>query len=173
MRRGTVTEGVQHAAETLFHDLGAIACDLESTQHDVRQMVPDGARGQFHAVADDVVLIGVDRQRILRVQRLKATLRHGERVVREVDLPGFLVQLVHREVHDPAETEGVLLDQVQLGCDLGAHHAGEFGDFIALACGEEHGIPGLEAADFTDALDAIGFEVLDDRALAAFFPKMM
>ena len=64
---------------------------------------------QLHAVAHDVVLERLDRQRILRVQRLQPALRHAERIVAEIDLLGFLVQLEHREVGDPAEAERALL----------------------------------------------------------------
>ena len=38
-------------------------------------------------------------------------LRHGERIVGEVDLLVFLVPFVHREVDDPAEFEAVFVDQ--------------------------------------------------------------
>ena len=53
-------------------------------------VVPDRARRQLHAVADDVVLPGEDIERVLRLQRFHLALGHGERVVGEVDLPGVL-----------------------------------------------------------------------------------
>jgi hypothetical protein len=70
-------------------------------------MVADAARGDLEAVADDVVLERLDRQRILVLQRIDAALRHRERVVREVDLLVVLVVLVHREVDDPAQREAL------------------------------------------------------------------
>ena len=81
--------------------------------------------GQLDAVADDVVLVGLDRQRVLRLERLEPALRHRERVVAEVDLAGLLVPLVHREVDDPAEPVGVLLDQIELLAQLDADPAGQ------------------------------------------------
>ena len=59
---------------------------LERLVHDVGPVVADRAARQLDAVADDVVLVGLDRQRILRLQRVEPALRHRERVVAEVDL---------------------------------------------------------------------------------------
>ena len=106
--------GVEHAAEPRL-DLGRrIARDRERLVHDVGPVVADRARRQFDAVADDVVLERLDRQRVLRLERLEPALRHRERVVGELDLPGLLVALVHREIDDPAELEPALAHQVQL-----------------------------------------------------------
>ena len=120
---------------------------------------------QFHAVAHDVVLIRLDGQRVLRVQRLQPALRHAERVVAEIDLSGLLVQLVHREVGDPAEPERALLDQAEF--------------FGRAACAPRRRISPplrscpprrtprrrLEPARRADRLGAVGFEVARDRPL--------
>ncbi len=66
------------------------------------RLVADRARGDFEAVADRVVLVGLDRQRILVQQRFEAALRHRERVVGEIDLLVFLAPFEEREVDDPA-----------------------------------------------------------------------
>ena len=63
-----------------------VAGDLERLVHDVRAVVPDRARAQLDAVADDVVLPGEDVERVLGLQRLQLALRHREGVVAEVDL---------------------------------------------------------------------------------------
>src|SRR3546814_7673159 len=71
------------AGELVVHHLGTVAGDLEGLVHDLGAVVPDRARGQFHAVADDVVLVGQDIERILGLQRLQTALRHRERVDRK------------------------------------------------------------------------------------------
>src|SRR5690606_30827080 len=110
-------EGVQHTAEARLDDAPVIARDLEGLDHDVRAMVPDRARGELDAVADDVILIALDLERIFRLERLETALRHGEGVMAEVDLLLHLVIFVHREVDDPAEVEHVLLANVELLAD--------------------------------------------------------
>ncbi len=108
-------------------------------------MVPDGARRQFDAVADDVVLIGVDGERILGEERFHATLRHRERVVAELDLVGVFVELVHREIDDPAELELLRIDEAEFFAQTRAHGAGELGGGKLLVAGEEHGIAVFQA----------------------------
>src|SRR3546814_3812174 len=75
-------------------------------------MVTDRAGGQLHAVADDVVLEGQDVERVLGLQRLEAALRHREGIMAELHLAG-VVELEHREIDDPAEAEGVLLQKIE------------------------------------------------------------
>ena len=77
-------------------------------------MVAEAARDDLEAVADQVVLERLDGERILVFQRVHAALRHRERIVREVDLLLVLVPLVEREVDDPGEFEGVLVDEAKL-----------------------------------------------------------
>ena len=165
MRRGAVAESVQHAAEAGFDFRSRVAGDGKGLDHDVRSVVADGARRQLDAVADDVVLVGLDGQRVLRLKRFHAALRHRERVVAEVDQAGFLVQFVHREVGDPAEAELALGDQAELVAELGPDLTGEFRRFVLLACGEEDGVAGVEAAGDADGFGAVGFQVAGDRAL--------
>src|SRR5690606_27807854 len=118
-------ESVEKTAEAFLELSAVIAGDLEGLDHHLRQVVPDSARGQFHPVTDDVVLPRLDGEGVLGLQRLQTALGHGEGIVRELDLPRLLVQLVHREVDDPAELEDVLLDQVQLLADVSASLASE------------------------------------------------
>ena len=77
-------------------------------------MIANPARGEFVAIAGDIVLEGLDGQRVCARQRLETALRHRERIVGEVDLLLLLVPLEHREVDDPAELEPVLVDQLEL-----------------------------------------------------------
>ena len=82
-------------------------------------------RCDLEAVADHVVLERLDAERLLAVQRLDAALRHGERVVGEVDLLLVLVPLEEREVDDPAQLEAVAVDEVQFLAGAGARGARE------------------------------------------------
>ena len=45
----------------------------------------------------------------------------------EDDLAGLLVPLVHGEVHDEAEAEGVLFQKIQTAAQLGANLSGQPG----------------------------------------------
>ena len=140
--------------------------------HDLGQVVPDRTRRQLHAVADDVVLVGFERQQLLVAlgpfQRRKPALRHGERVVGEVDLLLLLVPLVHRKVDDPAELELVLIDQIQLAADLGARLAGELVELGRIAGGEERRVAHLEAHLLPDGACPLGTDILGNRPGATF-----
>ena len=114
-------------------------------------MIADGAGGQFHAVADDVVLDrlqaenlfligGVEREKFLNRQ-----IRHREWVVREVDLLVLLVPFVHRKIDDPAQLEAVLRDQAEFFADLGSRGAGEFHEALRLAGNEKHRVAILQS----------------------------
>ena len=76
--------------------------------------------------------------RLRVLERVEPALRHGERVVGEVDLLLLLVPLEHGEVDDPAELEAVLVDQFQLVPDAGARLAGEPVELRRRAGDEEH-----------------------------------
>ena len=127
MRRGAVAERVQHAAEALLHLLGRVAGDLEGADHDVRAMVADRAR----ATAP---------RRCTRCRYWNALMVSGSCAFSASSPPcgmlnglwlkstlsGFLVQLEHREVGDPAEAERALLAETELLGQSRAHRAGEF-----------------------------------------------
>src|SRR5580700_371715 len=74
MRRGAVLERPVHAAESLDHRLFAVARDLEGLQHGLGTMVADAARREFVAIACNVVLERLDRERVLAKQRFKSAL---------------------------------------------------------------------------------------------------
>src|SRR3546814_1802003 len=98
------------------------------------------SQGKLHAVAHDVVLIGEDVERVFRFQRLQLARRHREGVVAEIDLLRVLVIFIHREIDDPAEAEGVLLDQAQFLPNAGACKSGELRRVLFLACGEKYAV---------------------------------
>ncbi len=103
MRRRTILEGAVHAAKALFDICLGKADQFKRLDHEVRRLVTDGTRSNFEAVADCVVLVSLIVTRILIFQRIQTALRHGERVVSEVDLLFFFVVFEEREVNDPAE----------------------------------------------------------------------
>lgn len=147
----------------MLDGLTVVTGDLERLDHQLGLVVTDGPGGQLDAVADDVVLPGKDVQRVLRLQVLQAALRHGERVVREVDLAGLLVLLVHREVDDPAEPEDALLEVAGAlgGLDPDGRH--DLGDLVELAGAEEDGVARDERQALGEGLDVRLGEELGDR----------
>src|SRR5262249_21675624 len=119
VRRCTKRKRAQHAAELLLQRVLAVAGDGKRLAHDVWAVITDGAGGQFDAVADDVVLDRLDAKCCLRirlVERKKCVngiVRHGKRIMGEIDLLLLLVPFVHREIDDPAKIEAVLCNPVQ------------------------------------------------------------
>ena len=70
-------------------------------------MVADSARRKFDPVAYDVVLERQNVAWLLAFQGFEATLRHRERVVRELPLARLYAPLEHREIDYPAKGEQV------------------------------------------------------------------
>ena len=78
-------------------------------------MVAHRAGGQLHAVAHQVVLEGGDGQGVhLPLDGLfddfQAAVGHGEGVMAEFQLAGLLANLIHGEVHNPAELIPLLVN---------------------------------------------------------------
>ena len=83
-------------------------------------MVPDGTAAELHAVAHQIVLVGGDGQGIDLAplglqQHLQPAAGHGEGVVAELQLTAFVADLVHGEVHDPAELVALLIHMTGAG----------------------------------------------------------
>ena len=108
MGRRAVGEGVVHRGELLL-DVGFAEADqFEGFDHDLGVVVPDRAGRELHAVADEVILVGSDGQRInfaaLCLQKhLQTACGHRERVMAEFQLARFVADLIHREIDNPAE----------------------------------------------------------------------
>ncbi len=86
------------------------------------------------------------RDRLRRRAPSMLALRHGERVVREVDLLLVLVPLVHREVDDPAEARTAPCRSARVPCRCGARGAGELRGLLRHVAGEEHGVAAFSPA---------------------------
>ena len=171
----TVAERIVHGRE-LGLDIGfAEAHELKGTDHDLGVVVPDGAGGQLHAVADQIILIGVDRQRVdlaamRTLKRLQAALRHGERVVAELQLAGLLADLIHREVDDPAE---LIALGIHMALDLRAEQLAQYAcglDGRAVLAGGQRDEAVLRQAELFDDLVLLFGDKLGDAAdqLAVF-----
>src|SRR3984893_1881012 len=138
MRRGAVFERVEHPGKTRLDLLGRISGDRKGLIHDVRAVIADRPRGELDAVADGVVLVRRNLQRILLLERREAALRHRERVMAELDLAGLLVALVHRETGNPAEIEAVLGGETGLLADPEPGGAGDRAERARYASDEKH-----------------------------------
>ena len=114
MRRRSILERRDHPLELLIDDRSVVACNLKSLVHDLRLVIADRTRRQLDPVADDVVLISQDVQRIHCLQGFHLPLRHRKWIVTEYHSLLDFIPLVHREIYNPTELERVLLNQSQL-----------------------------------------------------------
>ena len=65
MRRSAVLEGFVERREFGFDDFFSVAGNLKRLDHQLGAVVPHGAGGELGAVADNVVLVSEDFERIL------------------------------------------------------------------------------------------------------------
>src|SRR3546814_21062133 len=82
----------------------------------------------------------------------------------ELHLAG-VVELEHREIDDPAEAEGVLLQKIELVAQAIAHLARQLRGRQRLVAGEEDRIAVLQAGNRLDLRETPGGEVLGVRSL--------
>src|SRR3546814_20683293 len=88
MRRCAVLEGAIEPPETLLDVCLRQPDQLERLDHRFGRLIADRSRRDLETVADHVVLVRLDRQRILIVERVEHTLRHREGLVCETDQSG-------------------------------------------------------------------------------------
>ena len=171
VRRRAELERAVEGAELLHDVVLRVARDLERLVHDLDLVVADRARRELDAVADDVVLVRLDGERVLGIERLKPALRHREGVVREDDLARLRVLLEEREVYDPAEAvDAVLADVVrQVVGDVGADDPREAVALVDVGGHEEERVGRLHARDLLHLLKLLRREELRDRALELAF----
>src|SRR5207247_8209262 len=136
----SIFEGVEHAGKSGFHFFRRIAGNCERLVHDVGAMIADRSRCQLDPVADDVVLVSDNVERIRPLERLEPALRHRERVVAELDLLAFLVQLVHREIGHPAELEDTIPSEAEFAPDLEPRGACKWRKALRYAAHEKNRI---------------------------------
>ena len=84
--------------------------------------------------------------------------------MREVDLLSVLVPLVHREIDDPAELEGALVDELELLPDLVRAWAGELGEFNSGSPATKNAAsPALRPSARRIGLDPFRADVIGER----------
>ena len=165
MRGSAVAEGVIHGGELLLDVLFAEADKLESLYHNFGVVVTHGAGAELNAVADEVVLVGGDGQRVylaaLRLQQhIKAAGGHGERVMAKLKLAGLLADLVHREIDDPAELVALLVHMAgNRRAEHLAHDACGLLRFALRACRDADKAAGLEVQLLNDSVLTVGEEL--------------
>ena len=159
MGRGTEFERIQQAAELLLDVLIAISRNVERPIHDIRQMVSYRAGRQFNSVAHNVVLVGQNLQRVLGVQGVQTTLRHGKRVVAEINTTGVLVQFVHGIVHDPTKPKRAVFNQPKVFAHLRANPACQSGGVIGGVAGEKDRVAVGKSSCFPYLFDTVIVEI--------------
>ena len=157
VRRRAVAEGVAACRRSAPRPRPPIAGDLEGLEHDVGPVVADRARRQLDAVADDVVLVGQDRRAgpcCSSASSPPCGIENG--LWLNSILPVSSFALVHREVDDPAELEGVLARSGRARRpSRGARGAGELGRrSSASPADEEHRVAGASAPSARERRDA-------------------
>src|SRR5262245_40835288 len=90
-------------------------------------MVANSAAGNLNTITNNVVLISFNREWILRLEGMDATLRHGKRVMRKIDFLLLFMVFKHGEINYPAKMPGVLINHIKLLTKLNTHEPREFG----------------------------------------------
>ena len=146
-----------------FDDLFAVTGDFEGFNHQLGTMVTNRTGGKLGAVANDVVLIRQNVERIFVEQVVHAALRDGERVVGKFNF-AVIVEFVHGEVDDPAEAEDVFFEQVELRSEFGADVAADVPGTFKRVGNKEHGITVFNAAELFERGDFVVGKEFSDRA---------
>ena len=144
MRRCTIAECVVHGREFRLHVFLTQSHKPERLHHDLRVVITDRTGRQLHAVAHQIVLISQNGKRFHRLQRLHTALRHGKRIMAEFHLSGLLPDLVHGEIHDPAELVAGLSEMaLRLHAQHSAQHAGSLHRRVPVSGRHAHEIARL------------------------------
>ena len=165
MRRSTELECVVQCAELSLDILLTIAGDLECLLHDIRVVVTNCTGGELNTVTYDVVLVSEDLQRILVEERIQTALGHRERIVCEVDLVCFCVQLVHGEVHNEAELKLAVVNEIHAVCDLSSDLTCKLGCVLSAVSDEVQNVADLQLAAICQLLTLSIIQELIDRTV--------
>ena len=162
MRRCSELECLIERSELRLQRLLIIARQRERLDHNAEIMVADSSGGQLDAVADNVVLVGKDLQRVLGLQRLKPSLRHGEGIVGKAELLRLRVKLIHRKVIDIAEAERIFFRQTKLFAQFIPYLSGIVARLILLVGDEENRVSRLKSRQPTQLrLQLLRDELID------------
>ncbi len=166
MRRRAILEGAIKAAEALL-DRHRVEDrpDQRPSPSVSGMMVADAARGELEAVADEVVLVGLDRQRVLVARARRSppcSIENG--LWAKSSLFSSSLHFIEREVDDPGELEALGVDEAEIGADARPRLAGEAVEALRIAGDEEDGIAVLEAKLLAQRLGAFIADVLGHGA---------
>ena len=81
MGRCTVMEGIVESRELGDHNLLGIAGNLKGTDQGIHIVVAHRTGRKLYAVADNIILLGIDGQRVLGVERFQTCLLYTSRCV--------------------------------------------------------------------------------------------
>ena len=140
MRRSTIFECSDHTAELFIDDALRITRNLECFVHDLWLVISNCTRRQFDTIAHNVILKRENIERILRLQCIHFPLGHREWIVTKDHFLLQLIPLEHREVNDPTELEGVLLDQIELLSNACPREPSEFGCNVRFRTRKEYAV---------------------------------
>ena len=149
MRGSTKLECLIQGSEFRLQSLLVIARDFKCLYHNIQVMISHCTGGKLHTVADNIILVSQDLQRILVQQCIQTSLGHGERIVGKANLLGLLIQLEHREVIHIAETICILLAEIQLVAKLNTKLTCIVVCLLLLICNEEQGISRHQSCKLT------------------------
>src|SRR3984893_18716886 len=172
VRRRAILESAIHAAEFFEQRILAIAGECEGLRHDVRPMVSYRAGGKLDAVADDVILNGLDAENRFFVSRIELEkslgieIRHRKRIMRKVNFLLLLVPFVHWKIDDPAEFKDGLFGEAELTADTKPRGTSEFGGVVFLVASEKHRVAGFQSGLLCDLPLRPGGKKFGDRAFA-------
>src|SRR5271169_2250966 len=163
MWRRAVFECIEHAGKAGLDIGSGITGYGKGPVHDLAAVIADRAGGQLDAIANDVVLMGDDIERILLFERREPALRHRERVVTELDFTGLLVQLIHWKIDDPAEFEHPVLGQAEIAPDLQPSGGGERRKLLWLAANKKDCVAIAEPEFVAQSFGRLRRQVPSDR----------
>ena len=150
-------EGVKHAAEAVF-DVGmVVAEDFKYAIHDFWVVITDGARSNFVAVHNHVILVSNNSKFLLVglgvFERSETALWHAKWVVAKVELIVFAIPFVERQIDDPTKRNEVWIFAAKVVGKSDTKLAENFVYKRALICTEEDGITIFGTGAFFDGGD--------------------
>ena len=130
-------------------------------------MVADAARRELVAVAGDVVLERLDRERILPLSASSPPCGIEKGLCENSTFFSSSSHSYIGKSTTQANSNRSLVDKLQILADFHAREPGEFGEFVRIASDEERGVARLEAERKADRLDALRADVIGERPAPA------
>ena len=163
VRRGAVLEGVHHAAEAVFDLFLTIARNFKGFEHDLWAVIPNRTTEQLIAIACQVILIPQHLQRIT-LKGLHTPLWHRKWVVLKIDLAGFFILLINREINNPGKREALFVRQAQFIANHHPRFASNPFEGFWFAAQEERRITNAKPQLLTNSLCSFRTDILSQWA---------